>query len=56
MAEKRTYLELSEEWQRVTPGLFLWKSVYNWAYRKGLKWTPTNGAEMHLYGDFLKIG
>jgi peptide/nickel transport system substrate-binding protein len=52
----KAYLALSEEWQRVTPGLFLWKSVYNWAYRKGLKWTPTNGAEMHLYGDFLKIG
>jgi peptide/nickel transport system substrate-binding protein len=55
-ARNAAYLALSEEWQRVTPGLFLWKSVYNWAYRKGLTWTPTNGPEMHLYGDFLKIG
>lgn len=52
----KAYLALSEEWQRVTPGLFLWKSVYNWAHRKGITWKPASGSEMHLYGDYLKIG
>jgi peptide/nickel transport system substrate-binding protein len=52
---KRLYLALSEEWQRVTPGFYLWKSVYNWAHRDGIEFVPVSRAEMRMYGGYLKI-
>jgi peptide/nickel transport system substrate-binding protein len=52
---KKAYLALSEEWQRVTPGLFLWKSVYNWAHRSGITFTPVADSDMRMYGDYLKL-
>ncbi len=53
---KAAYLALSEEWQRVTPGFYLWKSVYNWAHRGDIAWTPIGDSDMRLYGGYLKLG
>lgn len=53
---KRAYLALSDEWQRVTPGMYLWKSVYNWAHRADLSWTPIADSDMRMYGGYLKLG
>jgi len=52
---KRAYLALSEEWQRVTPGMYLWKSVYNWAHRANIAFTPISDSDMRMYGDYLKV-
>ncbi|KAB0266804.1 ABC transporter substrate-binding protein [Microvirga brassicacearum] len=53
---KRAYLALSEEWQRLTPGMYMWKSVNNFAHRKKLGWVPAGEGEMRLFGDYLKLG
>ncbi len=53
---KRAYLALADEWQRVTPGMYLWKSVYNWAHRTGITFTPISDSDMRMYGGYLKIG
>ena len=52
---KRLFQELSDEWQRITPAFYLWKSVFNWAHRTGIEWKPIAEAEMRLYGDYLKF-
>jgi peptide/nickel transport system substrate-binding protein len=52
---KAAYLALSEEWQRVTPGFYLWKSVYNWAHRADIAWTPIADSDMRMYGGYLKV-
>lgn len=54
-ARKKAYLALSDEWQKVTPGFYLWKSVYNWAHRSDIGWTPVADSDMRLYGDYLKL-
>ena len=52
---KRLFVELSDEWQRITPAFYLWKSVFNWAHRSGIEWKPIAEAEMRMYGDYLKL-
>lgn len=37
-------------------GMYMWKSINNFAYRSDLQWQPVGDAEMRMYGDFLKIG
>lgn len=52
---KRLYLALSAEWQDITPGLYMWKSVYNWAHRSGIKFQPVGDSDMRMHGDYLKL-
>ncbi|MGU3399933.1 ABC transporter substrate-binding protein [Brucellaceae bacterium D45D] len=52
---KAGYLALSQEWQRVTPGMFMWKSVYSWAHRADIDWTPIADTDMRMFGDYLKF-
>ena len=54
-ARKAAYLALSEEWQRVTPGMYLWKSVYNWAHSSKYVWTPLADSDMRMHGGYLKF-
>lgn len=51
---KKAYLELSAEWQRLSPAMYMWKSINNFAYRSDLQWAPVGDAEMRMFGDFLK--
>lgn len=51
---KKAYLDLSAEWQRITPGFYMWKSVNAYAMRKQLDLQPVGEGEMRMYGDFLK--
>lgn len=51
---KAAYLALSEEWQRVTPGMYMWKNIYSFAHRTGIDWVPASN-EMRLYGDYFKL-
>ncbi|MGZ9811167.1 ABC transporter substrate-binding protein [Pseudoroseicyclus sp. H15] len=46
------YKALSAEWQRVTPGYYLWKLFATYAVRSDLDWTATSG-EMRLYAPYL---
>ncbi|TKT78353.1 ABC transporter substrate-binding protein [Aquamicrobium sp. LC103] len=54
-ARKKAYQDLSAEWQRVTPGYYMWKSVYNWAHRDDIEWKPRADGEMRMFGDYLKL-
>ena len=36
------YLELVEEWENVTPGMYLWRNVASYAVREDLEWDPGN--------------
>ena len=38
------YLELVEEWENVTPGMYLWRNVVSYAVRDDLVWDPGNSA------------
>lgn len=46
---------LSAEWQRVTPGQYMWKSLANWAVRDGVQFVPVPEFEMRLYGGYLSL-
>jgi len=52
---KKAYLALSDEWQRVTPGYYMWKSVYNCAHRDGIEFRLKPNGEMRIYGDYFKL-
>lgn len=52
---KKAYLALSDEWQRVTPGYYMWKSVYNCAHRQGIEFRLKPNGEMRIYGDYFKL-
>ncbi len=49
------YLALSEEWQNVTPGFYMWKRLFSFAHRTGVTWAPSSG-EMRMYAPYLQIG
>ncbi len=50
---KAAYHEaLREAWQDVTPGFYLWKSVYNWAHQADIKWVARPDGEMRMFGDY----
>lgn len=50
----KAFIALSNEWQDITPGFYLWKSVYNWAHTDKFAWHTAAG-EMRMYGDYLKV-
>lgn len=51
---RAAYLALSQEWQDVTPGMYMWKRLFSFAHRTGIEWAPSSG-EMRMYGDYLRI-
>lgn len=54
-SRNKAYQALSAEWQRITPGFYMWKSVYNWAYRDGMDFKPKPNGEMRFYGGYFKF-
>lgn len=52
---KALFEQLSEEWQRVSPGRYLWKSLANWARRDGIEWTTVPEFEMRLHSGYLTL-
>jgi peptide/nickel transport system substrate-binding protein len=52
---KRAYLALSAEWQRLTPGFFLWKNLINWAHKSSIQWVPIGANDMRMFGPYLKV-
>lgn len=46
------YLELVAEWERQTPGMYMWRNVVSYAIADNLQWDPGNSAVTifdHLY-------
>lgn len=39
---KAAYLDLVSEWEDVTPGMYLWRNVVNYAVDENLDWDPGN--------------
>lgn len=54
-ARKAAYLKLSQAWQDVTPGYYMWKSVYNWAHRSDIKFVPRPDGEMRIFGAYTTL-
>lgn len=52
---KAAFETLRQTWMDVTPGLYLWKSVYNYAHRSDLDWIPRPDGEMRMFGDYLTL-
>ena len=48
------YLELVEEWENVTPGMYLWRNVVSYAVRDDLVWDPGNSAVTIFDKMYLK--
>lgn len=49
------YLKLSQAWQDVTPGYYMWKSVYNWAHRSDIEFIPRSDGEMRMFGPYVTL-
>lgn len=52
---KTAYLKLSQAWQDVTPGYYMWKSVYNWAHRSDIGFVPRPDGEMRMFGPYMTL-
>ena len=52
---KAAFEKLRQAWMDVTPGFYLWKSVYNWAHRADWTWTQRPDGEMRMFGDYLTL-
>lgn len=52
---KRLFNELSQEWQRVTPGQYMWKSVANWGHQTKIGWVGIPEFEMRMRNGYLKL-
>ena len=40
----KAYLALVAEWERVTPGMYMWRNVVSYAIDEDLQWDPGNSA------------
>lgn len=49
------YLDLVEEWETVTPGMYMWRNVLIWAHRADYDWVSQPNSGMRLYGDYLTV-
>jgi peptide/nickel transport system substrate-binding protein len=54
-ARKAAFEKLRDEWEDVTPGYYLWKSIYNWAHRADIEWTQRPDGEMRMFGKWLDL-
>ncbi|MBF0276195.1 MAG: ABC transporter substrate-binding protein [SAR324 cluster bacterium] len=50
---KEGYLKLVEEWENVTPGMYLWRNVLTYAYRDKINWVT--GASARTLFDHLHL-
>lgn len=50
------YLELVDEWENVTPGMYLWRNVVSYAKRDDLDWDPGNSAVTIFDKFYMKSG
>jgi peptide/nickel transport system substrate-binding protein len=53
---KAYYLQLVDEWEDITPGMYLWRNVSNWAHKKSIHWVPTTTNNMYFGPEFMKFG
>lgn len=51
---KQAYLDLVEEWENVTPGMYLWRNVVSYAVSDELNWDPGNSAVTIFDNRYLK--
>lgn len=51
---KAAYLELVDEWENITPGMYLWRNVVSYGFRDGLDWDPGNSAVTIFDKMYLK--
>lgn len=52
---KAAYLDLVEEWENITPGMYLWRNVITYAYRDGIDWRTGASARTLFDHLFLKF-
>lgn len=52
---KAACLDLVAEWEGITPGMYLWRSVVSYGLREDLAWDPGNSAVTIFDKDFLKV-
>ena len=52
---KDLYLQLVDEWETVTPGMYMWRNVQTFAYRDGIKWHTGSVARTLFDHKFLKF-
>lgn len=49
------YLQLVEEWETVTPAMYLWRTVSTYAHKKRYEWTSTATESMRFDATHLKV-
>ena len=54
-ARKAAFEKLRQTWEDVTPGYYMWKSIYNWAHRGDYGFFPRPDGEMRFFGDYIKV-
>lgn len=52
---KAAFETLRQTWMDVTPGYYMWKSVYNWAHRANYGFVPRPDGEMRFFGDYVTV-
>ena len=52
---KELYLQLVEEWESVTPGMYLWRNVLTYAYSDKIQWTTGAVPRTLFDGLYLKF-
>lgn len=52
---KELYLQLVEEWENVTPGMYLWRNVLTYAYSDKIEWTTGAVPRTLFDGLYLKF-
>ncbi len=53
-SRKAAYLALVDEWERVTPGMYLWRNVVSYAIDDDLDWDPGNTVITIFDNKYLK--
>ncbi len=52
---KAAFEKLRQTWMDVTPGYYMWKSVYNWAHRSDYGFVARPDGEMRFFGDYVTV-
>ena len=39
----------------MTPGYYMWKSVYNWAHRSDIGFVPRPDGETRFFGEYVML-
>ena len=51
---KSAYLALVDEWEDITPGMYLWRNVVSYGVRDSLDWDPGNSAVTIFDNKYIK--